>query len=78
MKSGEEFVLEKRSFVSNEFILFKLETQLVSVHRWPHLYEQLAQETAWETISAFCVQTVFNLNTERKKKQREESKEAVI
>lgn len=33
MKFGEEFILKKRIFVSNEYILSKLETQLVSVHR---------------------------------------------
>lgn len=75
MKFGEEFILKKRSFVSNEWILFKLEKQLVSVYRWPHLYEQLAQQMSQETIKPFYVQTIFNLNT---KKKKEETKEPMI
>lgn len=35
MKFGEEFVLRNRSSASTEWILFKLETQLVSIHSDP-------------------------------------------
>lgn len=51
IKVVEEFISKEMSFLANEWILFKLEIQFASVHRWPYLYEQLVQQIFWKTIN---------------------------